>query len=232
MRYHILIFLIAGFLAMTGPAGWADDSPSTEPRASSDAGAELETILAKIETRYAGSGFAARFSQASTLKAMDITDTATGRILIKRPDEMRWEYETPERQTIITDGVQLWMYRPDDKQVMVGQAPTFFGDGKGAGFLADMQSIRANFTITLEPAPDAQTYRLRLVPVKPQAGLADILLSISRATFEVTTIVTHNEYEDETRIDLSDYRFNQTFDDALFRFETPPGVDVLKLDEE
>ncbi len=232
MRNKIFTRLVAGLLGMGLGLCLASGSPSAATEVPADKDTVLEEVLAHVEARYAGPGFTAQFFQTSTLKAMDITDTASGRIFIKRPDKMRWEYETPEKQTIITDGVQLWMYRPEDQQVMVGQAPTFFGDGKGAGFLADMQSIRANFSITLANASDPQTYRLKLVPIKPQTGLIDIYLSISKATHEVVEVVTHNEYEDETRIELTDAQFEQAVDDALFRFETPAGVDVLQLDDE
>jgi outer membrane lipoprotein carrier protein len=232
MRIKVIILVLITMLGLGIRPGLASDSSSVATPVSTAEDADLEEILAGVEARYAGAGFAADFYQASTLKAMDITDTATGRIYIKRPNKMRWEYGTPEKQTIITDGVQLWMYRPEDKQVMVGRAPTFFGDGKGAGFLADMQSIRANFVISKTQSDDLQSYRLKLIPVKPQSGLADIYLSISKGTYEVATVITHNEYEDETRIELTGYQFDQQFDDALFGFKTPPGVDVLQLDEQ
>jgi outer membrane lipoprotein carrier protein len=223
---------MAGLLGFGSSLGFASDSPASPATVPPNRDFDLEEVLARIEKRYSGPGFSALFIQASTIKAMGITDTASGRIFIKRPDKMRWEYETPERQTIITDGVQLWMYRPDDKQVMVGRAPTFFGGGKGAGFLADMQNVRSRFTITPAESTVPQTFGLKLIPVKPQAGLADIYLSVSTATYEVVVIITHNDYEDETRIELSEYQFGQAFDDALFRFETPAGVDVLQLDQE
>jgi len=232
MRIKVFTLLVLGLLVMGLSLCLASDSPSTVAEEPPNKGSVLEEVLSHIEARYAGPGFVAHFYQSSTLKAMDITDTASGRIYIKRPDKMRWEYETPEKQTIITDGVQLWMYRPEDKQVMVGQAPTFFGDGKGAGFLADIQSIRANFAITLVEASDPQTHRLKLIPIKPQSGLTDIYLSISKTTHEVLEVVTHNEYEDETRIELTDSQFEQNFDNALFHFETPQGVDVLQLDDQ
>ncbi len=231
MRIKFFALLVVGLLGMGLSLCLASDNPSAVAEEPPNKDSVLEEVLSLIETRYAGPGFVARFYQSSTLKAMEITDTASGRIYIKRPDKMRWEYETPEKQTILTDGLQLWMYRPEDKQVMVGQAPTFFGQGKGAGFLANMQSIRANFAITLVEASDPQTYRLKLIPIKPQSGLTDIYLSISQTTHEVLEVLTHNEYEDETRIELTDSKFEQNFDDALFRFETPPGVDVLQLDE-
>jgi len=63
-----------------------------------------DDIIKKVETRYTVQGFSANFFQVSTIKAMKITDTAYGRAFFKRPDKMRWEYEKPDRQTIITDG--------------------------------------------------------------------------------------------------------------------------------
>jgi outer membrane lipoprotein carrier protein len=86
----------------------------------------VDQILDRVEDKYTNSKFAADFIQKSTIKAMNITDMATGKVYIKYPGMMRWEYENPDRQIIITDGDKLWVYRPQDNQVMTGKAPTFF----------------------------------------------------------------------------------------------------------
>ncbi|MCK4467734.1 MAG: outer membrane lipoprotein carrier protein LolA, partial [Desulfobacterales bacterium] len=83
----------------------------------------LDEIMDRIENRYAAKGFSANFSQESTIKAMDITDTASGNLFVMAPGMMRWEYEKPDQQLIITDGKRLWVYRQDDNQVMVGTSP-------------------------------------------------------------------------------------------------------------
>ena len=44
-----------------------------------------------------------------------------------------------------SDSKKLWIFRPEDNQVLVGEAPAFFGEGKGASFLSDMKSIRKIF---------------------------------------------------------------------------------------
>ena len=79
---------------------------------------------------------------------------ASGKVYIKYPGMMRWEYEKPDRQIIITDADKLWIYRPEDNQVMTGKAPTFFRDGKGASFLSDIRLIRQKFDISLEQDPE------------------------------------------------------------------------------
>jgi outer membrane lipoprotein carrier protein len=95
--------------------------------------ATLSKILDGLENRYAGPGFSAKFFQESMLKAMQISDTAEGKLTVKRPGKMRWEYTIPDVQTVVSDGRTMWIYRPADNQVMVGKAPSFFAGGKGAG---------------------------------------------------------------------------------------------------
>jgi outer membrane lipoprotein carrier protein len=190
----------------------------------------LEQVLNGIENRYAGRGFTADFFQESILKAMQITDTAEGRLIVQRPDKMRWEYIIPDTQIIITDGQSMWIYRPDDKQVMVGPAPEFFGGGKGAGFLSDIRQIRKSFKVQLQEAQNDAYHRLHLTPLKPMPELAQVILSVSKADFRIDQVITFNAYGDETRIVLSDYRFDIDPDEALFDFKVPEGVDVVPLD--
>ena len=218
LKYIKLLFLL-GVLGQAA-LGWAA-APT----------ANLDTILKGIEQRYAGKGFSADFFQESMLKAMQISDTAEGHLTVKRPDKMRWEYTMPDPQTIITDGQSLWIYRPEDNQVMVGKAPDFFGRGRGAGFLSNMNSIRKSFVIKLQPAENDDYYRLELTPNKPTAEISRIVISAHNATFQVDQVITYNAYGDETRIVLSDYRFDLDPDDALFKMDIPDGADVVQVDK-
>ena len=188
-------------------------------------------IFNGIEKRYAAIGFSARFHQLSTLKAMGLTDTASGEILVKRPGMMRWTYEIPEKQVIVSDGQHLWIYRPQDNQVMRGKAPAFFGNGRGAGFLSDLTSLRKQFGISQEKDPTAGNYHLKLSPLKKDLDITSVHLIITKETFNITEIITYNMYDDETRIKLSDIRFKDKIDNTQFKFDIPDGVDVVELDQ-
>ena len=227
LRGHLLpiIWLISFFTAQSWFEAAAADTaaPEQEPT--------LSRILERVEQRYDVPGFSANFFQLAAIKAMDISDEATGKIFVKRPGKMRWEYEKPDRQIIITNGRQLWVYRPEDNQVMIGKSPTFFGDGKGAGFLADIKVLRRKFEISLIERKDDRFHILKLVPLETVADIATIHLYISRTTFDIKRVVTFNVYGDETRIDLLNSQFRIVPKDALFDFSIPAGVDVLTLDE-
>jgi outer membrane lipoprotein carrier protein len=191
----------------------------------------LEQILDRVEKHYKHKSFRADFVQESTLKAMDITDFASGIIFVRYPGMMRWEYEKPEVQVIITDGHKLWIHRPVDNQVMTGSAPAFFSDGKGASFLSDIKLIRQKFKISLEDSKDNFFYELKLQPLEKTLDVTDIRLSVTKNTFTVIRIITSNSYGDENRIELLNHQFDIKLDDALFSLEIPPGVDVLQMDE-
>jgi len=194
----------------------------------------VDQILDHVENRYTHSKFTADFIQKSTIKAMDITDQATGKVYIKYPGMMRWEYQKPDRQIIITDADQLWIYRPEDHQVLTGKAPTFFRDGKGASFLSDIRLIRQKFDISLEQDQMAEGdpfYHLKLIPREKTMDISEIRLMVSGQSYNVVQVVTLNFYGDETRIDLINFTFGADLDDSLFSFTVPPGTDVLQIDE-
>jgi outer membrane lipoprotein carrier protein len=191
----------------------------------------LEQILDRMEKHYTGNNFQAEFIQESTVKAMDITDFASGKIFVRYPGKMRWEYEKPEKQVIITDGIKLWIYRPADNQVMAGSAPAFFSDGKGASFLSDITLVRKKFNISLGESKDDFFYELKLKPLEKTLDVTDIRLSVTKNTFTVIRVITYNSYGDENRIELLNHRFKADLQDSLFSFEAPEGTDVLQLDQ-
>ena len=193
--------------------------------------ADTAEVLAQVRERYTDHDFTARFTQTSVLKAMDITDTATGTLMVSPPGNMRWQYETPDPQLIITNGETLWVHRPDENQVMIGKPPAIFGEGKGAGFLADITELEKSFDVSmLDQLADEESVYLKLIPQKENPDLAKVLIEIERATATIRTVTTYNAFEDETRIEFEDVQF-EPLDKDLFTFEPPEGADVVYLDE-
>jgi len=219
MKFRIILCCLCAFIVF-GTNSFANEKMLT-----------LNEIMNRVEKKYDVVDFTSYFIQESTMKAMEITDVASGSIFVKRPGMMRWEYDKPDRQTIITDGKKLWVYKPDDKQVMIGKAPSFFGDGKGAGFLSDMKLIREKFKVYFEKEKSEHDYFIKLLPKEQTIGIAKIYLAISKTTFKIKKIITQNEYDDENVIELVNSKFNLNLDESLFSFIVPDGTDVIRMDE-
>lgn len=230
MKYKLQIVCVLTFLVVAGTA-FCEDDPKSSGTATTPPYLSLDEIMAKVEQRYSGNAFSAKFDQKSTIKAMQITDTANGTVLIKRPGMMYWEYVAPEKQEIITDGTTIWAYRPEDNQVTTGKAPDYFGGGKGASFLSDIRLVRKQFDVTIYIKDNPDFYILKMIPLDKKYDVKEIFLSISKKNFDVARVATYNSYDDETLIDFSDYKFNLNPGDEKFRFAIPPGVDVLQMEE-
>lgn len=202
---------------------------AAQTREATDIDPLVDQVLSGVEARYASSAFSSRFDIESTLKAMQVTDTAAGRLMVKYPGKMRWEYEQPDPMLFVTDGITLWMYNPQERQVTVGQADEVLGGSQGASFLSDVRLLRQQFQIDLDPNGSDTLARLKLTPREGAFDIASITMTIDRATYDVVEVLTTNQYDDTTRIVFHDIAFQQTFPDALFQFEIPEGVDVLQF---
>lgn len=221
----LIVWLIFGMIMAGSPAvAAAEKADATDQLA-------VEKIMNRLVQRFGAADFSADFSQESTLAALDIRDTATGRVWIKHPGRMRWEYATPETHAIITDGKTLWIYRPEDRQVIIGDALAYFGDGKGASFLSNIRLIPEAFTVSVAPPAGEGLHTLRLIPHRKQLDLNEIYLNIDKTTFDIVGVLTINAYDDQTRLEFKNINFSNEIDDNLFHFQAPAGTDVLKLEE-
>lgn len=231
MLWLILFICIILFWSDSVLKVWGQGGAEPKNKEEKENALSLDEILEKVEDRYTGPGFSAEFEQQSTITAMEITDSASGKLFVKRPGKMRWEYVLPESQIIISDSNDLWIYRPEDNQVLIGKTPSFFADGKGATFLSDVKNVRKEFIVTPESSDRKGNPVIKLVPKKKSTELIEIHLTISNRTDTIDQIVTKNEYGDETRIQISKYRFNQDLAEDLFVLKIPNGADVLQLDQ-
>ena len=231
MNRKKIIYFLSVLILLNISAMQVRDGLSETRALAAEPNLTLEQILDRVEKHYTGKSFEAEFIQESTIKAMDIIDFASGKIFVRYPGMMRWEYEKPEKQIIISDGHKLWIYRPADNQVMTGSAPAFFSDGKGASLLSDIKLVRKKFKISLENSKEDFFYELKLQPLEKKLDVTDIRLSVTKNTFTVIRIITYNSYGDENRIEFTNHQFDVKLDESLFSFKIPPGADVLQLDD-
>jgi len=187
-----------------------------------------EDILTALEKKYAGKSFEADFTQTSRLAALDITEKASGRAIFSHPGKMRWIYLEPEQHEIITNGIYLWIFRPEENQVMKSNASSFFKAGSGGAFLSDITLIRKNYTIRVkEVTPDY--VELDLTAKKKNPDIASILIRISQKGSEIIQVLTYNPYDDTTLFEFSHIKF-KNIDPGIFEFKVPPGVNIINMD--
>lgn len=193
----------------------------------------LDYVLEGIRQRYAVTDFEADFYQESVLQAMGIVDTARGHVSFRPPTDMRWHYRSPEEYILVLNAERIWLYWPDDHQVMVGRPKDYLGHMGFGEFFSDPARLLEDFDIEVTTRPEkGDVYTLKLIPHQPDPNLEQAFLRISRDTFLIDETIIYNAFGDKTRIRFSDVRFNTGLDPGLFLFEIPKGAQVLPLESE
>jgi outer membrane lipoprotein carrier protein len=187
-----------------------------------------EDILTALEEKYSGKSFSTDFIQISKLAALDITEKASGKAFFSHPGKMKWQYVKPQHHEIITNGKALWIYRPEENQVMQGDASQFFKSGSGGAFLSDISLIRKNFIIKVKEVT-ANYVEIDLTAKKIAQDISSIVIRISQKTNEIERVVTYNPYDDTTLFEFYNIQF-KTINPDIFEFTIPEGIDIIKMD--
>lgn len=194
--------------------------------AGADAGAP-EAALRRLQERYeATRTLTADFRQAVESPTLAGVLESRGTVAFEKPNRMRWDYAAPDRQLIVGDGETLWIYQPEERQVVRAPLREAFQASTPVTFLAGLGRVERDFAAALE-REDAQRWVLRLVPRHDQ-GLGTLLLTVRKADASVEEARITDPLGTTTRIAFSNERRNAPLDPALFRFTPPPGVDVIR----
>jgi len=197
------------------------------------------TTLNKIVTQIQKRGIetfdlTASFGQKSTSKYLEKPEVARGKFYFQKPKKMRWDYETPDRQEIVTDGTTLWIYMEEDRLVNIYEATSFLDSKLSITFLSFLSgegNLEELFNISFAEEKEVQKrayFALKLVPKNPQAELRQLFLWVSKENFMVTKVQFSDFYGNVTRITLYDIHTNRNISDSKFVFSIPEGVEVVR----
>jgi outer membrane lipoprotein carrier protein len=173
----------------------------------------------------------ARFHQTATNRAAGAIQEASGVVLMKRPDKMRWDYQKPEARLFVTDGKTLWAYSPVDKQVVIQDVGGAFASRVPLSFLAGDCQLGREFAVSaVENAATRGSTSftiLDLRPKRPEAGIARILLEVDLRTYTVEKTTVFDAAGNTTVIALTNLKLNTGLPDQQFQFTPPAGVTVV-----
>ncbi len=189
---------------------------------------ELAEILGRLQARYdATLDLSAQVTQEIDMASLGKTLTARGSLRFKRPGRMRWEFTNDHPQTIVADGRTLWLYQPEEKQVLKASFESAFRSSTPVSFLTGLGKITRDFDVTLESGTADLVY-LRLRP-RDAADVGSLRLGVDRATADIRLAEVRDPLGNTTRLRFDDIRRNTGIDDSVFHFEVPQGAEVVEV---
>lgn len=236
MKY--LIILLSIWLYICGTLTISDAADAT-----------LQQVINTVEQGYGAlKDLKAGFSQTTVLAGFPKPQKGEGELALRRTGQgaaqFRFDYTNP-KQSIISNGKQVWFYQPENRQVIISPLEKMLqgGNSIGMAYLTGLGNLSRDFTASFgKPVRDKQgNYLLELTPIKPtpllvklyltvQGGAVSSMLAESRATvpFPLVASVIRDASGTETRFNYSNIRTNSGLPADRFTFKVPQGVEVIK----
>lgn len=174
--------------------------------------------------------FSAEFTHAYAGGALRKQVTERGRVLIKKPGKMRWEYSAPDQKLFVSDSVKMYSYLPEDKQVIVSTVPPDDAAATPTLFLAGKGNLTRDFTPSLIDLPNgmpAGSRALKLVPKTQQTDYDWLVLVVDPQTLDLRGLVTTDAQGGVSSFSFTNLKMNTNPSDKEFAFKIPRGVDVV-----
>jgi outer membrane lipoprotein carrier protein len=189
-------------------------------------------LAAALQRKYDGiKDFSADFTHTYEGGVLRKQITERGRLLVKKPGKMRWDYSAPERKQFVSDGATMYSYLPQDKQVIVSEVPPEDQAGTPTLFLAGRGNLTRDFTPSLVDAPAGMapgSRALKLVPKARQQDYDWLMLVLDPATLSIRGLVTVDGQGGQSSFSFTNLKENVGLADKEFAFKIPRGVDVIR----
>ena len=155
--------------------------------------------------------------------------TERGRLVVKKPGKMRWEYTAPERKLFVSDGRKIYSYIPQDKQVVVSTMPQDAEAPTPALFLTGKGNITRDFTAAFDTVADAPagSLALKLTPRRREPEYESLTLVVEPKSMRLQMLITIDAQGGRSAFTFSNLKENIGVADNQFVFQMPRNVDVV-----
>jgi outer membrane lipoprotein carrier protein len=223
-RYYVFPFLCA----LWAIGAWGQASPPAATDQAKPLAHLLEEHYRRPRTLQAV--FLERFNEGKQQERVE-----SGTVYFRRPGQMRWDYDSPEKKLFLVDGKTTWFYVPYDRTVTKSpvkessdwRTPLSLLTGK-----ADLSRMCSKIDLVTQPGIASAHAILRCVPkgekgAASQEAYTEVLLEVNTSSGELARIEIHQP----GGIDL-EYRFGNWQTDIpltadLFKFQIPVGVAIV-----
>lgn len=192
---------------------------------------ELDVLLDRIEARYGQMhGLAADFEQRYTGTDGRLK-RERGRLFLRRPRRMRWEYQTQPKKLFIVNNREVWFYVPADREATRADAASVSDARLPFLFLLGQKNLRREFGriefAKADAGASSSVRTLHLVPRRRAADASEIYLEVF-TDGRINRVTMIDETGAASEVWLTNVSENYIAPDAAFEFRPPPGVNVRK----
>ena len=169
--------------------------------------------------------FKANFEQKAFVKMMNRVEVAQGEVQIKKPGKMKWVYNSPDPQVLISNHKNLWLYLPEDQQVTRMPIESVYSANTPALFLAGKGTLTDTFNVE-QVLPDKNKITVVFIPKEKNSNLSRLVLRTNKNNYQITGASVYDKLGNKTDISFREIRINEKIAESVFEFQVPSGVEI------
>jgi outer membrane lipoprotein carrier protein len=235
------LLLLPFAFAAVGVAPAADESPppseapSPPKEINPKEAKEIKEVVKKLQARYEHTrDLQADFTQTTQIEGFATPITSSGRVYIKKPGHLRWDYLDPNVEEIYVNKNDVMMYVPEHKQVLVGKLTQMAASQAPLQLLQGAAKLEEEFEV--EPVVAGRGEGgLPVITLLPRSSepesvrtVMKIVLALQPKTHFIKTVAIHEISGNISRFEFSHLKPNSGLQNTMFEFQVPEGVEVVK----
>lgn len=149
---------------------------------------------------------------------------AKGHMWLSRPGKFRWEVSDPYRQTVVSDGAQVYLYDPDLEQVTIRPLDQRVTHTPALLLSGQASELTANYGVSRRQQGTSEIFTLS--PKAPDTLFEELEMTFNSerlAGLELT-----DSTGQRTAITFRKVENNPSIDADRFEFHIPSGADVIR----
>ena len=196
---------------------------------------EVREVVKRLQSRYEKTkDLQADFTQKTMIEGFERPMTSSGKLYIKKPGRLRWNYLEPSAEDIYVQGDDLKVYVPEHKQVLVGKLTQMAASKAPLELLQGAAKLDASFDIEPTPGKERGVGGVRLLTLVPKSqdeahrSLQKIVVEVFPKTYFIRSVSLYEVSGNVSNFEFSSLQSNIGLGDELFVPKLPVDVEVVK----
>lgn len=210
---------------------WAADGSTDEKAA-----LEIRDVVKQLQMRYEKTtDLQADFSQKTKIEGFERPVTSSGKVYIKKPGRLRWDYLDPATEQIYVNQDDVKVYVPEHKQVLVGKLTHMAASKAPLELLQGAAKLDESFEIQPTKGRERGAAGLPLLTLIPKAkehestqNLQKIVVEVFPKTYYIRSVSLYEISGNVATFEFSNLKPNLGLGNEVFDFKTPPDAEVMK----
>lgn len=191
-------------------------------------------LVSKVDSRYEQTqDLQADFSQETKIEGFETRLSSTGRVLLKKPGLLRWDYVEPSVEQIFVDGDQVMVYTPEHKQVVKANLTQIAASKAPLALLQGAGKLAEHFDVLPTEQEESRQEALPLITLVPKpeekdrSAVTRVVLEIDPSSYLIMKMDLYEISGNISTLRFSNFKVNQGIDTVQLKLNVPEDVIVV-----